>query len=113
LVYEELPSTVDPGAALIYLWQVWTREGEIVYRYVGKAEGGASRPRDHYRRNVRNLLSGKPYRAGKPDEFRVVHRRLAEAMRNGERVTLTLLCNVSTGEDINEAERRLQKEHGC
>lgn len=108
LHYEEVETDVDPSLPLIYLWQVHDDTGRLVYAYVGKAKGGAGRPRTHYDRNVRNLLAGRPYRKGKPGEFRRVHRELAEAVRNGHVVTLTLLCNVGEGEDIDELERRMQ-----
>ena len=65
----------------------------------------------HYARNVRNLLAGRPYRKGKPGDFRRVHREPAWAVRNGQRVTLTLLCTVGEGEDIDELERRMQARY--
>ncbi len=109
--FEESESEVDPSLPLIYLWEVHDRAGHLTYAYVGKASGGDGRPRRHYKRNVRNLLEGQPYRKGKPDEFRRVHHELAEAVRLGHRITLTLLCNVAEGEDINEVERQMQAEH--
>lgn len=78
------------------------------FRYVGKAAEGADRPRKHYRRNVANLLAGRPYRKSKPTEFREVHRRLAEAVERKLEIRLSFLCNVKAGEDINTIEQQWQ-----
>lgn len=51
------------------------------------------------------MLARLPYRKGNPDGFRKVHRALATAVLNGDRITLTLLRNVAADEDINDAER--------
>ena len=103
--FVELPSAVDPGLPLIYLWEIRRPGGELVGRYVGKAKGGAGRPRRHYARNVRNVLAGRPYRKGKPAQFRRIHLALAEAERLGHHVTLAFLCNVGSHENINEIEQ--------
>jgi hypothetical protein len=39
------------------------------------------------------LLNGKPYRVGKPEGFRRIHRELAQAYRDGRRIELILLEN--------------------
>ena len=109
--FEESETDIDPLRPLIYRWQVRDSAGRLVYAYVGKAKRGANRPRKHYARNVRNLLGGLPYRKGKPGEFRRVHRELAQAVTLGYRVTLTLLCNVSDGENIDEVERRMHDKY--
>lgn len=96
---------VDEFLPLIYLWEIYGGSGELVGRYVGKASGGASRPRKHYSRNVKNLLAGKPYRRGAPDGFRRIHRALAKAQTEGFTIALHLICNVRAGEDINAVER--------
>lgn len=112
--YEFEPGGEDEARALLYQWEILDGEGRLVgQRYVGKSSGGSGRPKRHYRRNVERLLSGRPYRRGKPDEFRAIHRAMAEAVRQGWRVKLTLLRNVEEGKDINEAERRAQDEYGC
>lgn len=111
--FEYEPAGIDPRQALIYLWEVIDPSGDVTYRYVGKAKGGADRPRTHYSRNVDNLLSGKPYRAGKATAYREVHHRMAEAVRNHWRIRLTLLRNVAAGEDLGVAERELQVQYGC
>jgi hypothetical protein len=104
-----VPSDVDPTEALIYLWEIRDR-GRVVYRYVGKAKEGAGRPLSDYKRNVRNLLGGRDYRKGTKD-FREVHRRLADAVRLGQEITLRFLCNVAGSENINDVERRCRAEY--
>jgi hypothetical protein len=99
------PGSVDKKKPLIYLLEIVDLEGVVRYRYVGKASGGAERPLRHYPRNVRNYLLGKPYRKGKPTEFRAVHIRLADAVRWGWLVRLYLLCNIAEGQDINAVEQ--------
>jgi hypothetical protein len=111
--FQTLPSSVDPDRPLIYMWEVLDEAGTVLYRYIGKAKDGAERPLTHYSRNVDNLLAGRPYRAGKADGYRQIHRELARAVAAKHRICLTLLQNVATGENINEIERTLQIEHGC
>ena len=60
LVYEFRQADIDPTTPLIYLWEIADSSGAVIYRYVGKASNGAGRPIEHYRRNVRRLLSGQP-----------------------------------------------------
>ncbi|MFX1740050.1 hypothetical protein PXJ20_32590 [Paraburkholderia sp. A1RI_3L] len=104
----------DETLPLLYQWEIHDAQtGELRGRYVGKASAGSRRPRRDYARNVRRLLGGLPYRKGKPDKYRGVHRALAEAVRNGDRITLTLLWNVAPGEDINEAERATIRALNC
>jgi hypothetical protein len=107
LVFSEV-TNADPSLPLLYLWEI-QRDGLPFFRYVGKATD-ASRPRTHYRRNVRRLLTGQPYRKGSPDGFRQVHRQLARASQMGLPITLTLLRNVTAPEDIFEVERKAQSE---
>ena len=102
---------VDQNRPLIYMWEIWARDGILLGRYVGKASGGSRRPLSHYKRNVMNILDGRPYRKGKPDGYRRVNRMLAEAMGNGHRVRLSLIRNVEPDESINQVERSLIKEH--
>jgi len=59
--YVELAGDVD--RPLICLWEILGSDGKVSFRCVGKASGGAQRPRTQYERNVNNLLSGKPYRS--------------------------------------------------
>lgn len=109
--HESEPCGVDQSRPLIYMWEIWARDGTLLGRYVGKASGGSRRPLSHYKRNVMNILDGRPYRKGKPDGYRRVHRMLAGAMSSGHRVRLSLLTNVAPDESINEVERSLIKEH--
>src|SRR6478672_6033741 len=111
--FEEKRTEVDPSKALIYLWEIFGSDGSVTYRYVGKASAGASRPRTQYRRNVNNILIGRPYRKGKPDQFRAVHRRMAQAVQSGEALRLTLVCNVEPSQDINQIERFWQDHYNA
>ena len=111
--YAEQPSAVDEARPLIYLWEV-SDDLHVVYRYVGKADRGALRPRKHYTRNVRNLLAELPYRPSDPDGYREVHRQLAAATGNRHSVvTLRLVRNVEPGEDIYRVEREEHERYGC
>lgn len=109
--FEEAAGSADPSTPLIYLWEVFDQRGALWYWYIGKAAHGAGRPRTHYRRNVNNLLAGKPYRKSKPTEFRLPHLRLAEATRLCFSIRLSFVCNVGPGEDINAIERRWQQHY--
>lgn len=102
---------VDPKLPLIYLWESVTPEGRTAALYVGKAKRGAKRPRNDYRRNVENCFAGKPYRKGKP-HFRAVHLRMVDALRQGHRLQLTLVCNVCVDENINTIEARWAHHYG-
>ena len=109
--FVEIEGSVDPTLPLIYLWEILDSNEEVCYRYVGKASRGASRPRNHYRRNVNNLLLKNPYRKNRPDNFRPVHRKLAEAVQCGHRIRLSFICNVTLQENINSVERKWQKHY--
>jgi hypothetical protein len=109
--HESELSGVDQSRPLIYMWEIWAENGTLLGRYVGKASRGSRRPLSHYKRNVMNILDGRPYRKGKPDGYRRVHRMLAEAMSSGHRVRLSLLRNVEPHESINQVERILIKEN--
>ena len=111
--FSEVQGDVDPSRPLIYLWEILDSSGVVCCRYVGRSSGGADRPRTDYRRNVDNFLSGKPYRKGKPDDFRAIHRRMAQAVQAGESLRLSFICNVAADEDINEVERFWQAHHGA
>jgi hypothetical protein len=96
--YELKPSSVDESLPLIYLWEIDDGAGGVSYRYVGKAVRGSDRPKTQYRRNVNNLLNGRPYRRNNPEGFRAVHRRLAGAVREGHKIRLTLVENVAVAD---------------
>ena len=110
--FVEIEGGANPEQPLIYLWEIVAADGEALYRYVGKAAGGANRPRKHYRRNVNNLLHGRPYRKNKPTEFRSVHHRLAEALQQGHALRLSFICNIVPGQNINAVERHWQEHYG-
>ena len=97
---------VDVRCAGIYLWEI--EGGE---KYVGKYKK-ISRPTRHYSRNVARLLAELPYRIGKPDEFRRIHRALGEAARKGPKVTLTILANADWGVELNRFETKMIAELG-
>lgn len=106
--FQFFPGGVDESKPLLYLWEITSPEGEVLYRYVGKSKNGAHRPRTHYSRNVANLLAGRPYRKNKPEEFREVHRQLGNAVARNLRITLVLLCNVDPSDSIYLRERQAQ-----
>lgn len=110
--FVEVEGNINTSLPLIYLWEVVNPDEEVCYRYVGKASGGAGRPRRHYRRNVNKLLLGRPYRKSKPDGFRSVHHHLAEAVTQGLTLRLSFICNVAQHENINDVERNWQVYYG-
>lgn len=110
--FTEAPSGVDPTQPLIYLWEIRGSGGEVLARYVGNAKNGAQRPRLDYRKNVVNILAGKPYRLNKPDGFRAIHRQMADAILAGNTLRLTLLCNIPAGESIDAIEQMWQRHYG-
>lgn len=109
--YSVLESGVDVTAPLIYMWEIHNPQGELVGRYIGKANGGDKRPTQHYPRNVSKLRAGRPYKTGK--NFRRVHYGLADAVENGHRISLSYLCNVLETEDIFEVESRYINQYNC
>jgi hypothetical protein len=90
------------GGPAIYIYRV----GADVY--VGKSRNGVRRALGEYRNNVRKRLAGAPYRKSKPNDWRVVHLRLADAVMSGEHITLEL--RVSTLEALDADEQRLIKQ---
>lgn len=103
---------INVNAPLIYLWEIKNAEGEVMGRYVGKAEGGAKRPTEDYVYNVDRRLNGEPYRT-KGRDYRRVHMAMADAMRSGHTISLRYLCNVSPEQDINAVEQHYIQEYGC
>ncbi len=96
-------SGVDEGAPLLYLWTIHDTTDRVLYCYVGKANGGAKRPKKIYASVVRRLLRGRPYRPNNPT-YRVIHQRMAEAIKLGFTIRLRLIRNVPLNEDIFAAE---------
>jgi hypothetical protein len=109
--YNVTASSVDLKNPLIYMWEIHDLLGQIIGRYIGKANGGDKRPTQHYPRNVDKLLQGLPYKKGK--NYRQVHYALADAVLAGHPITLTYLCNVSEAVDIFKVESRYINEYGC
>lgn len=102
---------VDVNAPLIYMWEIHDGAGQLLGRYVGKANGGARRPTQHYPRNVNKLLQQRPYKKGK--QYRRVHVALANAVRAGHPISLTYLCNVASIDDIFAVEARYIEAFKC
>jgi hypothetical protein len=86
----------------------WSIEGIGVY--IGKYSR-SRRPLKEYGRNVQKLIEGRPYRHSNPDGFRRIHRALEEARRRGNRITLTILENVTPSE-LHRREQELIRERG-
>src|SRR4051794_27991871 len=86
--YREVPVPgVSPERPGLYEWRI-----ERIGCYIGQYTS-VLRPRRAYGLNVGRILSGKPYRRGKPEGFRQIHRELADAVRAGCSISLTLLEN--------------------
>ena len=94
----------QPG---IYEWKIEAQGGQI---YIGKYTR-INRPRRAFAVNVAHILGGEPYRKCNPDGFRRIHHALAQAVRNGDTVTLTILENPPRHE-INRREQELIAERG-
>jgi hypothetical protein len=107
------PNDVNPELPLIYRWTIQDAQGNVKGLYIGKAKGGAERPLKHYRRNVKRLLAGKPYRLNNPEGFRKSHRALAAGVQAGYTVNLAFVCNIAEGESIDFVERQQIAAHGC
>jgi hypothetical protein len=104
------PNGVSETAPLVYMFDV-TFDGQT-HRYVGKSVNGSRRPRKDYAAVVSRLMNGAPYRKGNPDGFRRVHRVMAEALRAGGFIHLTLVENC-TEDRLNRREREIAQEVGA
>lgn len=102
---------VDVKAPLIYMWEIADLSGKVIGRYVGKANGGEKRPRQHYSRNVDKLLKGVPYKKGR--DYRRVHVALADAVDSGHSISLHYLCNVPDDQNIFAVEMNYIRQYGC
>ncbi|MBC7750410.1 MAG: hypothetical protein H7Z73_01640 [Candidatus Saccharibacteria bacterium] len=102
---------VNQDLPLIYMWEIINLNGEVFGRYVGKSIK-ADRPLKRYKLNVINILNKKPYHnKSKPDGYRAIHKKLAEAHIDGSySIILTFLCNVLGSQNINEIEQYWIKE---
>jgi len=104
---------VNQETPLIYMWEIHKSNGEVFGRYVGKSKD-SDRPLKRYKMNVMNLLAGKPYhKINKPDGYRVIHKKLAEAVADNHSITLTFLCNKQEDQNINDLERYWINEKNC
>jgi hypothetical protein len=79
--------------------------------YIGKYTNFSQRCK-LYSRNVDNLLNKRTYRKGKPNQFRRIHRELADAVRAGKRINLIVLENQDRGPKLNRREWELIRERG-
>jgi hypothetical protein len=102
----DIADHVDLAGPGIYAWRV----GGVVV-YVGKASKLRSRLRE-YRNNVRKIADGRPYRRGKPEDFRRVHRALAEARASGRPAVFTVIESCLPGCDLLARERYWISELG-
>jgi hypothetical protein len=102
--YCEALTGIDTSKPGLYEWQI---EGKG--SYIGKFTH-ISRPKNEYGRNLTRILNNKPYRRGKPDGFRRIHRELRDAFNEGRWIKLIILQNA--GEDINRLEQALIAERG-
>lgn len=93
--------SADPFKPGLYEWRI---EGLGVYigQYTRR-----SRHRREYRLNVLRLLNGHPYRKKDPYGFRSVHHALATAVREGRRITLTIIENQADKSERNRREQEL------
>ncbi len=89
---------VDLAKPGIYKWEI---DGGGVY--VGKYSR-PRRPTQEYRRNVERILANA-LSHHKNGAFRPVHHALADAVRNGKAITLTIMAN-GEKEDLNRLERQ-------
>jgi hypothetical protein len=98
---------IDQSKALIYMWEIMSADqSTLIGRYIGKSSRGEGRPMNHYKRNVANLLAGKPYRKDNPDGFRRIHHALADAVIEKHSVRLSFIANASDGDDLSRLERK-------
>jgi hypothetical protein len=96
---------VDCSKPGVYRWQI---EGAGVY--VGKYTR-IRRPTKEYRRNVARILKALP--SHHPDgRFRRVQHALAEAVKAGRRITLTILVNAEPL-DLNRREQEFISFREC
>ncbi len=99
------PPNFDENRPGLYEWRIEGKGSYIgQYRWI-------SRPRREYGLNVARLINDLPYRKGKPDGFRRIHRELASALMEGRRIELVFLEN---GERpaLNARETELIRERG-
>ncbi len=96
---------VDPNSPLLYRILIKNR-----ICYIGCANT-ARRPQKAYSRNVRRMIEGQPYRNNNPDGFRLIHKRICEAVQSGENVSIELIRNVSSENKFAEERAEIAKYH--
>jgi len=69
--------------------------------YIGCANS-ARRPQSAYGRNLQRMINGTPYRKNKPEGFRLIHKRMLEAVQSGEEIVIELIRNVSKKSKFSE-----------
>ena len=111
--FERTPHEFDENLPLIYMWEIKDLNEDIVGRYVGQTIQGLGKRVNRYVLRVGQVLTEKLYDKKYPAGFRKVHRALANAARNNFHVTLSVLCNVPTDQDINSVEQSWIKSHHC
>jgi hypothetical protein len=105
------PNGCDESLPVIYHWEFREPGGEC-HGYVGQAKYGSQRPKEAYAYNVSRLLNGEPYRPNKPDDWHRVYRTMAQAVRKGWMITLSLIENCDEM-DLSRRERYWIAEKGC
>lgn len=93
-----VPAEIDPNLPGIYEWRIGDRG-----IYIGKSKRVPRRIRE-YPNNVRKLITGLPYRKGKPTSYREVHHELRLAHDQYLAVTVTVLENCEI-EQLNAREQ--------
>ena len=99
------PSHIDINLPGIYEWQI-----AGVGSYIGKSKRLKRRLRE-YPNNVRKLIAGLPYRAGKPQSFRLIHHELCRPREEKRQVIFTIVENCPLTE-LNEREQFWIAERG-
>lgn len=96
---------VDIDLPGIYEWQI-----EGVGSYIGKSKRLKKRLRE-YPNNVRKLIAGLPYRASKPQSFRLIHHELHRAQEEKRQIVFTVVENCPLAE-LSEREQFWIAERG-
>ena len=105
---------LDERLPLIYQYEVEDVDLGVIARYIGKASGGASRPRNDYPNNVRRLLAGEHWHGNTSREYRTIHYCLATAVVRGRTIRATLIQNVPLESiDASEGAARLERGQFC
>jgi hypothetical protein len=105
---QQISDHINLDAPGIYEWRI-----EGVGVYIGNSNHLRRRLKE-YLNNVRNIVSGLPYRKNNPDGFRVVHHHLYEVWKRRSAVTWTVLenCELASLNDRKQfwIDRRREEE---